>query len=421
MQLRTGSEFARRFVLGNCVGEGPATEVWRATDLASGESRAIKFLSRRVVRDPEKAVQELRELITYTRRIDHPSIVNAEGAVEAEGRLAVVTPWIDGVTLEEKRQRQPRRRFDFDSIRGVVCALAEAMQSAEKLRLFHGALKPTNLMLDQTGELKVTDFGTGAWLATQLGRRKRYGQLASSIPYWSPAQILAGGGSYWRDDTFAFGAILYVLLTGVAPFPKRKLRRESKANLRLGPCGGRWNHIEVPEVLEQVVMMCLESNPAQRPASFRRICGHLDPLRPKPAVVGRKSEILQPASAGGRASTPSEPKPEARPVKNRHVANSDNGHSRHSAPHPRETRQEDVSATQSTTGRGLAGSDETPWAHDRLWYESVMAEYSSEEPTRSKGWLLKTFLAMAALVCVAVAAAFAWIVSGHELLIPWSF
>lgn len=421
MRLKTGSVFARRFVLGKCVAAGPATRIWRATDQASGELRAVKFLAPDIVGDSDQTVRVLWDLIASTRKIDHPSVVIADGAVAADGHVAIVTPWIDGSTLEEKRRRQPRRRFDYDMIRGLVCAWAETMQAVEKLRLVHGALKPSNLMLDASGELKITDFGTGAWLATELGRRKRYGSLESSLPYLSPAQIGAGGGSYWRDDTFAFGAIIYELLTGAPPFPKRKIRANEPAAMP-ALISRRRDRIAIPSEVEEVIMVCLEANPAHRPASFRRILSHLDPLLPIPAAARQKNQVLQPASAatgGTGTSVPPSPSNGLPPGDGR-VADSTNGHPRFSDPSTVGSRLADM--PEAVSARERASADRMPSSEreDQSWYENAMAHPSAQQPSRSWGWLLKTVLVLVACGLIAVGAAFAWIVTGHELVIPQS-
>lgn len=416
MRLKTGSVFARRFVLGKCVAEGPATRVWRATDQASGELRAIKFLSPRLVDDPDQTVRVLWGVIANTRKIEHPSVVVADGAVAADGHVAIVTPWIDGATLTEKRRRQPRRRFDYDMIRGLVTSWADAMQAVEEVRLVHGALKPTNLFLDASGELKITDFGTDAWLATELGRRKRYGPLESSLPYWSPAQISAGGGSFWRDDTFAFGAIIYELLTGAPPFSKRKIRANESAAMP-ALISRRRDRIAIPSEVEEVIMVCLEANPAHRPSSFRRIRSHLDPVLPIPAVARKKSEVMQPAAIGGTPTARTKPSRD-RPAAGNGASDRPNGHARFSVPTTTGSRFGEAPAPAPARDREPAGASSTLGRDDQAWYENALAQSAAQKPSRHWGWLLKSILVVVALGLIAVGAAFAWIVTGHDLVIP---
>jgi eukaryotic-like serine/threonine-protein kinase len=207
---------SRSFAIASCLGRGGFGEVYRATMSGSGgldADVAIKVLRRDI--DPDgQAVQRLRDEGKLLARLHHPTILKVHDLVILEGRVSLVTEFVDGDDLTEcfigSEPLSPRALLEV--IGQIASALAAAwhtpLASGESLQLVHRDIKPSNIRVGRHGEVKLLDFGIARTDSVEREARTSTNMMVGSPPYMAPERYLDGivrPGS----DVFSLGAALY--------------------------------------------------------------------------------------------------------------------------------------------------------------------------------------------------------------------
>lgn len=276
-QLVPGQRFLQRYTLTRILGRGGFGVVWLAHDDELQMDVAIKFLSELIVNNPE-AVDDLKRETRYSLRLTHPNIVRIYGFLQGPDMAGVSMEYVDGGTLSALKVERPNRCFDVDDLAPLVAKLCDALQYAHtRVKVAHRDLKPGNLMVDSSGDLKVADFGISRSISdTQTALTQA---AASGTPaYMSPQQMM-GERSQVTDDIYSLGATLYDLLAGKPPFYQGNVVeqvRESKPvsiaarRADLGISGA-----PVPPEWEAVIAACLEKRAEDRPQSAAEVAERL--------------------------------------------------------------------------------------------------------------------------------------------------
>ncbi len=290
-KLRADDVIAERYRLVDVLGRGGMGIVWRAQDEMLELPVALKFLPEAVVRDAG-AMEHLKTETRNALRLTHPNILRIHNIVEDRERsvACIAMELATGGNLDELRTQQPHGWFEPRQILGWLDELCAALIHAHEVAgVVHRDLKPPNLLLDETGRLKVADFGFAARASesfTQLTRTKTAGTLS----YASPQQT-KGERAIPADDLYALGATIYCLLTGRPPFfrgdilhqlfeitaPKMNaIRQETGKPVAL-----------LSEGWEQLVAELLAKDPAKRPPTARAVVARLAALRNEKASTPR--------------------------------------------------------------------------------------------------------------------------------------
>ncbi len=290
-----GDRVFDRFLLQKMLGRGGMGVVWLALDERLGREVALKFAPE-VVRFDDVAIEELKEETRKGLDLAHPNIVKTYDFLLDEEHAAISMEFIDGETLSTLRLKEPNKIFEPRQIRHWVLQLLDALEYAHgNAKVIHRDLKPANLMVEQDGQLRVTDFGIARSISDALDRATMGGGASTgTLAYMSPQQA-AGKKPSTSDDIYAVGSTLYELLTGKPPFftgnISRQLTDEPVASVtqrrqEFGIQGAE----TLPPEWEQTVLACLAKEPEQRPQSMDEIRQRL--LRPTTPLP--KKEITQP-------------------------------------------------------------------------------------------------------------------------------
>ncbi len=164
-----------RYQLKAMLGRGGMGVVWRAHDQRLEREVALKFLPELVVRD-KLAIADLKRETNRCLQITHPYIVRVHDFVEdpAQGVAAIAMEFVDGDNLSNLRAGREHRCFEVEELRPWVRQLCAALDYAHgRARVVHRDLKPANLMVNEAGELKVTDFGIARSLVDSASRGQR--------------------------------------------------------------------------------------------------------------------------------------------------------------------------------------------------------------------------------------------------------
>ncbi|MGO8699082.1 MAG: protein kinase domain-containing protein [Limisphaerales bacterium] len=297
---------AGRFELIRVLGRGGMGQVWLARDQRLENQVALKFLPSEVRADGP-TLEHLRLEASRSIRLTHPNIARLYDFHMPPGEPAFIAmEYVDGASLEAIRMGQENRVLSWNYLRKPLAQLCAALDYAHSENVVHRDLKPDNLLMDNRGRLKLTDFG----LATMTTDLVRFGTRkgGGTLPYMSPQQ-LEGKLPQVTDDIYALGVTLYDLLTGQPPFGEGDIREQilhadpEPLRQKLAILG---IENEVPSEMAAMVMSCLAKDPAQRPPSARIMAEWLElkdtGARPFDAHIAEKpsQNATEDVSAGPR-------------------------------------------------------------------------------------------------------------------------
>lgn len=294
--MKTSRTIANRFVIADpdrdLLGRGGMGDVYRATDAQTGETVAVKALSPDVLtRDPDLLERFLREGEAL-RQLNHPNIVHMIAACEQDGGRYLVMEYVGGGSLETLLQKEGR----LSPTRAVEIALdlADALTRAHRLGIIHRDLKPANVLLAPDGTPRLADFGIAhVAVGPQLTQT---GILIGTVDYLSP-EACQGEPLDERTDIWAFGVMLFRMLSGQLPFRGDNLTARITAILtrpvpdlvQLAP--------GIPDGLSVLVYGMLEKDRCRRIPSVRLVGAELEALSKRresaaPAPIARAEAHL---------------------------------------------------------------------------------------------------------------------------------
>jgi serine/threonine-protein kinase len=290
------------YEIGAALGAGGMGEVYSATDSRLGRRVAIKVLPAHLAQEPDARGRFEREGMAVAA-LSHPNILAIHDVGNDGGVVYAVMELLDGDTLRARLKESP---IPWRKAVSIALQVAEALAAAHAKGVVHRDLKPENIFLTSAGQAKILDFGLARVDVGRIGNDATIGALTGpgmvmgTIGYMSPEQI-GGSGSDASTDIFAFGCVLYELLSGVAPFLRETPAETMAAALRDDPAPLADLVSGVPAALEAIVTHCLEKRAADRFQSARDMAFALR------AVVGSataSSVLPSPSTVGVRPRAP---------------------------------------------------------------------------------------------------------------------
>ncbi|KAM0943434.1 putative protein kinase CAMK-CAMKL-CHK1 family [Dioscorea sansibarensis] len=210
-----------RYELGRLLGKGTFAKVYHGRDLTTGESVAIKILSKdQVLCEPYLADQIQRE-ISIMRLVRHPNVVELKEVLATRSRIFFI---LELARAGELFARVSQGRLPEPEARRYFRQLLSAVDFCHSRGVSHRDLKPENLLLDHNGDLKVSDFGLSA-LPEQLRHDGLLHTQCGTPAYVAPEVLRRRGYDGAKADLWSCGVILYVLLAGFLPFQDENLMK----------------------------------------------------------------------------------------------------------------------------------------------------------------------------------------------------
>ena len=268
MSLSPGTSLAHYDVT-SLLGESGMGQVWQATDTQLNRQVALKILPDAFADDPDRLARFTREA-QILASLNHPNIAQIHGIEEAEGTRALVLELVEGPTLADRISQGP---IPLDEVLPIAKQIAEALEAAHEAGVIHRDLKPANIKVREDGTVKVLDFGLAKALDTQpvgdpdqsptlTAAATQMGVIIGTAAYMSPEQASAGRVDK-RADIWAFGAVLWELLTGQQLFTGDTVSHVLAAALRdeIG-----WSALPsgVPSTVRRMLHRSLERDPKRR-------------------------------------------------------------------------------------------------------------------------------------------------------------
>jgi eukaryotic-like serine/threonine-protein kinase len=249
------------------LGAGGMGEVYRAHDARLDREVAIKVLPDYLTSDPDR-LRRFEQEARATAALNHPNILVVYQMATDNGISYLVEELLDGETLRDRLRRGPipiRKAIEY----GVQ--IAHGLAAAHDKGITHRDLKPENLFLTKDGRVKILDFGLARLVPSReasgeeatVTERTDPGVVLGTAGYMSPEQV-RGQTVDFRTDIFAFGTVLYEMVTGKQPFRKSTSAETMAAILNDDPPSLSQISTNTPPGLQRVVHRCLEKDPEQR-------------------------------------------------------------------------------------------------------------------------------------------------------------
>jgi serine/threonine-protein kinase len=274
--MTAGRLLGGRYQVGELLGYGGMAEVHRGRDLRLGRDVAIKMLRTDLARDETFQIRFRREA-QNAASLNHPAIVavydtGEEKAPSGEILPFIVMEFVNGRTLKEvlgaEGRLMPRRALE---ITADICA---ALEFSHRHGIIHRDIKPGNVMLTQTGQVKVMDFGIARALASGATTMTQTSAVIGTAQYLSPEQA-RGEPVDARSDVYATGCVLYELLVGQPPFVGDNPVSVAYQHVREDPRPPSDSNREVSPDIDAIVLKALAKNRANRYQSAAEMRGDL--------------------------------------------------------------------------------------------------------------------------------------------------
>jgi serine/threonine-protein kinase len=277
MSLGPGTRLGPYEIL-SAIGAGGMGEVYRAIDTSLGRQVAIKVLPEAFASDPERLARFEREAKTLAS-LNHPHIAQIYGLERSGGVQALVMELVPGEDLSQRIVRGP---IPLDEALPIARQIAEALEAAHEQGIIHRDLKPANIKVTPDGVVKVLDFGLAKLSESRAGAQPAAGRahLSMSPTIMSPAVmtgvgVLLGTAAYMapeqakgheadkRSDIWAFGCVLYEMLTGTRPFDGEDVT-DTLANILKVDTDWHMLPGDVPVAIRTLLKNCLQKDRRKR-------------------------------------------------------------------------------------------------------------------------------------------------------------
>ena len=290
------------------LGAGGMGEVYRARDTKLGRDVAIKILPAGLASDPDRLARFEREARTLAQ-LNHPNIAQLHGLDDTDGHRALVMELVSGEDLSTRIAKGP---MPIDEARSVARQIADALAAAHDTGIVHRDLKPANVKLRDDGTVKVLDFGlaklTDVSRVGEVGQASKSADLSPTItsPAMTAVGIILGTAAYMspeqakgrtvdkRADIWAFGCVLYEMLTGRRAFPGDDVSETLATVIKSEP---DWNALPAgtPASIRRLLRRTLDKQPSRRLADIADAMLELDeeadPSLPAAQMTSRSSRL----------------------------------------------------------------------------------------------------------------------------------
>ena len=253
-----GQKINDRYEIIKSIGEGGMANVYLAYDTILDRNVAIKVLRGDLAND-EKFVRRFQREALSASSLSHPNIVAMYDVGEDNGLYYIVMEYVEGKTLKQLLKK--RGSLTLSEAIDIMLQLTDGMAHAHDSYIVHRDLKPQNIMIQDDGQIKITDFGIAMALnSTQLTQTN---SVMGSVHYLPPEQA-AGKGTTIKSDIYSMGIIFYELLTGELPF-----KGDSAVEIALKqmkeplPDVHKLNN-DIPQSIENIILKSTAKNPKNR-------------------------------------------------------------------------------------------------------------------------------------------------------------
>ena len=261
--IMKGQKINDRYQIIKSIGEGGMANVYLAYDTILDRNGAVKVLRGDLATD-EKFVRRFQREALSASSLSHPNIVEVYDVGEDNGQYYIVMEYIEGCQLKQLLKK--RGRLTLSEVIDIMLQITDGLSVAHDAYIIHRDIKPQNIMILDSGLVKITDFGIAmAMNSTQLTQTN---SVMGSVHYLPPEQA-NGKGSTLQSDIYSMGILMYELLTGELPYKGDNAVEIALKHLKEKIPSVREKFPEIPQSVENIIIKATAKNPKNRYADAR--------------------------------------------------------------------------------------------------------------------------------------------------------
>ena len=261
--IMKGQKINDRYQIIKSIGEGGMANVYLAYDTILDRNVAVKVLRGDLATD-EKFVRRFQREALSASSLSHPNIVEVYDVGEDNGQYYIVMEYIEGCQLKQLLKK--RGRLTLSEVIDIMLQITDGLSVAHDAYIIHRDIKPQNIMILDSGLVKITDFGIAmAMNSTQLTQTN---SVMGSVHYLPPEQA-NGKGSTLQSDIYSMGILMYELLTGELPYKGDNAVEIALKHLKEKIPSVREKFPEISQSVENIIIKATAKNPKNRYADAR--------------------------------------------------------------------------------------------------------------------------------------------------------
>ena len=256
--LSKGQKINNRYEIVKNIGEGGMANVYLANDTILDRKVAVKVLRGDLSSD-DKFIRRFQREALSVSNLSHPNIVEVYDVGEEEGNHYIVMEYIEGKTLKQLLKK--RESLTLTEVIDIMTQLTDGIAHAHESYIIHRDIKPQNIMIEDDGRIKITDFGIAMALnATQLTQTN---SVMGSVHYLPPEQA-SGKSASIKSDIYSLGILMYELLTGSVPFKGDNAVEIALKHMKEKIPSIRKQDPSIPQSVENIILKAAAKNPRNR-------------------------------------------------------------------------------------------------------------------------------------------------------------
>ena len=256
--LSKGQKINERYEIVKSIGEGGMANVYLANDTILDRKVAVKVLRGDLSAD-DKFIRRFEREAQSVSNLSHPNIVEVYDVGVEDNQHYIVMEYIEGKTLKQLLKK--RETLTLTEVIDIMTQLTDGMAHAHESYIIHRDIKPQNIMIEDNGLIKITDFGIAMALnATQLTQTN---SVMGSVHYLPPEQA-SGKGATMKSDIYSLGILMYELLTGNVPFKGDNAVEIALKHMKDKIPSIRKQDPSIPQAVENILLKAAAKNPRNR-------------------------------------------------------------------------------------------------------------------------------------------------------------
>ena len=254
-----------RYEIQRLIGEGGMANVYLAKDTILDRKVAVKVLRGDLAGD-EKFVRRFQREALSASSLSHPNIVEIYDVGEDEGNFYIVMKYIEGKTLKQLIKK--RGVLSLPETMDIMLQLLDALATAHDSYIIHRDIKPQNIMIKESGLVKITDFGIA--MALNSAQLTQTNSVMGSVHYLPPEQA-SGKGSTIRSDIYSLGILMFEMLSGKVPFKGDSAVEIALKHMKEPLPSVKEINPVVPQSVENIILKASAKNPKNRYRDVREM------------------------------------------------------------------------------------------------------------------------------------------------------
>ncbi len=274
-----GKILGNRYELLQCVGEGGMSFVYKAKCRKLNRFVAVKILKDEF-KNNEEIVRRFKKEATAIANLSNPNVVNVLDVGTQDDINYIVMEYVEGKTLKDIIKEKGALPYEVAISIGIK--VAKALECAHKSGIIHRDVKPQNILVNEEGVVKVTDFGIAKSMDSSTIAHTN--SVMGSAHYFSPEQA-KGTYTDYRTDLYSLGIVLYEMVTGVVPFNGDSPVTVAVKHIQEKAIPPKNINQNIPNSLNDLIMKAMEKDPVNRYQTAKEIIGDLEKIKKDPNVT----------------------------------------------------------------------------------------------------------------------------------------